>query len=153
MIVPCILYLLLQVWLAHLKSFLDSSFREGVSEFCLMIVSCILLLQVWLPELKSFPEELGEMENVEQMVISGKELKSLPASLGNLHKLRFLILEDLPELKELPATFSQLRALTELRIKECPSLKVDLLSLFSMRLSSKSRDCLRGLLRSGNAIL
>lgn len=93
------------------------------------------------------------MESVQQMVISGRELRSLPASIGNMRKLRFLILEDLPELRELPATFPQLRSLTELRIKECPSLKVDLLSLFTMRLSAKSKECLRGLLRKGNAIL
>ncbi|XP_039166445.1 disease resistance protein RUN1-like [Eucalyptus grandis] len=100
---------------------IDSSIRD---------VKCLVSLKLsYCQSLKKFPEQLGELEKLEELVVNHTSIKEIPPCIGSLKKLKRLIVDwpligGLP-LVRIPSSIGKLRELLELYlsftiIKELP---------------------------------
>ena len=72
----------------------------------------------------SFPAEVGDLSNLETLVISGnKWITSLPAELGKLSKLKTLIIDNNFKIRSLPVELGNLKNLETLKIYSNYSLE------------------------------
>ena len=59
-------------------------------------------------EIEALPDSIGELNNLEVLVVHSNKINYLPESIGNLKKLKFLIL-DCFEMTVLPVSIKNLR--------------------------------------------
>ena len=62
-------------------------------------------------ELSELPEEIGDLTNLEQLVLRNSSIRSLPASIGKLQKLKLLDLTRCKDLSELPREIADMAGL------------------------------------------
>lgn len=82
-------------------------------------------LDLTFQKIGTLPDEIGEITNLETLLLQGNGLTHLPASIGKLTKLRKLVVYS-NELTSIPSTIGNLVELRELdlhrnQIKELPS--------------------------------
>jgi Leucine-rich repeat (LRR) protein len=67
-------------------------------------------------ELTSIAKEIGELDNLERLVLRNQKLSSLPGEIGNMDKLKYLDVSN-NELTSLPAGIGNFMALEELHLQ------------------------------------
>lgn len=73
-------------------------------------------LSLWGQEaLEELPEEIGQLQNLEVLILNSTGIKRLPASIGQLQNLRILDLGNC-QLQQLPEGLGQLQALEALNL-------------------------------------
>uniref|UniRef100_J3L7N8 Uncharacterized protein n=1 Tax=Oryza brachyantha TaxID=4533 RepID=J3L7N8_ORYBR len=73
--------------------------------------------------LASLPKFFHTLQNMQTLILSNCSLETLPANIGNLHKLCFLDLSGNSGLTKLPTSFKNLLSLSFLQLSGCANLK------------------------------
>ncbi len=73
-------------------------------------------------DLEKLPENMNELEYLEELYISGNKLVTLPESIGSLHALKTLGITECIMLESLPENIGNLKSLELIVIRRCDSL-------------------------------
>lgn len=74
------------------------------------------------PKIKTFPPQVGRQRSLQNLHFLGTHFKELPGAIGNLMDLEFLVIEC-PFLEILPSSLGNLTNLKELMLRHCKALK------------------------------
>ena len=69
------------------------------------------------------PAEVGLLQQIERISLSGNNLKTLPEEIGSCVALQELYLANNAKFSSLPSSAGHLRRLQELVLRKCPALK------------------------------
>lgn len=73
--------------------------------------------------LKTLPQCIGNLQNLEELALSGNHISEFPDSMTQLTKIKYLILDNM-ELQHLPKFIRDLRNLKEMYLMNNPNLKL-----------------------------